>query len=89
MVPVVAALLLRKSRSGYIFVFTCFCVCVGVRAFLGLCVCVCGLVDVYSIYVWLYVCEENEIIKIERVREWIPFNKGKMQAVSPVFIFQE
>lgn len=74
----------EKQVRLYLCVHLFLCVCRCESIFGSLCVCVCGLVDVYSIYVWLYVCEENEIIKIERVREWIPFNEGKMQAVSPV-----
>lgn len=72
MVPVVAALLLRKSRSGYSFVFVCLFVRVsifaGVYEFANVSVYVC-------VYVRACVCVcEEEIIRMERVRDHIAFS---------------
>lgn len=68
MVPVVAALLLRKSRSGYSFVFVCLCRCVFFSH-----VCIVWLVNVYG-FVCARMRRGGKIIKIEIVGECITFS---------------
>jgi len=68
MVPVVAALLLRKSRSGYSFLFVCAC-----EHFLWVCM---SLRMCFE--------EEGEIIRMERVRDHITVSQEKKPYESPM-----